>query len=95
MNEKNYTIIENTPGYLPEEDDPPTFDSYAEAMRALVERNKELREEQVPFPTENGDSWEDCYEVDPIVDGCFHYRSRPVSDTTLDRVVCIEKVEDE
>jgi hypothetical protein len=36
--EGRWTVIENTPGYLPEDDDPPVFDSYAEAVSYLNER---------------------------------------------------------
>jgi hypothetical protein len=36
-----YVVIENTPGYMPDDDDPATFDDYKEAceyVRELVER---------------------------------------------------------
>ena len=32
-----FTVIENTPGYMPEADDPPVFDTYAEAVACLNE----------------------------------------------------------
>ena len=37
----SYLVIENTPGYLPEDDDPPAFDDYSEAVTCLNERAKE------------------------------------------------------
>jgi hypothetical protein len=41
MNVMNYTVIEYTPGYLPEDDDPPVFDQWAEAVNyVLVERER-------------------------------------------------------
>ncbi len=89
---KKYVIIENTPGYLPENDDPLTFDSYAEALNHLVEYNKELSEEFDPdgFPT---------YEVYPIVNGWFKYGflgsiGNPESHD-LGRYVTIEEVEED
>ncbi len=36
-----YVVIENTPGYLPEDDDPATFEEYANAVEYLNERVKE------------------------------------------------------
>ena len=36
-----YVVIENTPGYLPEDDDPATFDDYAAAVEYLNERAAE------------------------------------------------------
>jgi len=32
-----FTVLENTPGYMPENDDPPTFDTQDEAWAYLVE----------------------------------------------------------
>lgn len=33
-----YMVIENTPGYLPENDDPATFDNYEDAAEAAIEQ---------------------------------------------------------
>ena len=41
----SYLVIENTPGYLPEDDDPPAFDDYSEAVTCLNERAKEYEED--------------------------------------------------
>ncbi len=84
----NYTIIENTPGYLPESDDPPMFDSYAEALNDLVQYNKELREaihEELKVP---------CWVVSPIVNGFFDYVDA-LDFRALERVVEIVPLEQE
>lgn len=78
---KNYVIIENTPGYLPEDDDPATFDSYAEALNALVEYNKKLSEE-----TED-DEGNKKYDVSAIVNGWFTYTEVNYGPHALGRVV--------
>jgi hypothetical protein len=36
-----YVVIENTPGYMPEDDDPPIFEDYADAVAYLKERVEE------------------------------------------------------
>jgi hypothetical protein len=33
-----YVVIENTPGYLPDDDDPAEFDDYADAVEYMNER---------------------------------------------------------
>ena len=38
----NYIVIEYTPGYLPEDDDPPVFDQWAEAQNYVLSRRQEL-----------------------------------------------------
>lgn len=42
---QRFVVIENTPGYLPDDDDPPTFDEYAEAVSYLNERAAEYEAE--------------------------------------------------
>ena len=37
----NYVVIANMPGYLPEDDDPPTFDCYDEAWSYVVQEVSE------------------------------------------------------
>lgn len=51
---RRYVLIENTPGYMPEDNDPPTFDSYSEAVNHVSHYYKELREEYVVTPIING-----------------------------------------
>jgi hypothetical protein len=41
-----YAIIESTPGYMPDEEDPPTYDTYDEAEAALEARWRELATER-------------------------------------------------
>lgn len=40
-----FVVIENTPGYMPEDDDPPTFDDYTEAVAYLNERAAEYADD--------------------------------------------------
>lgn len=40
-----FVVIESTPGYLPEDDDPPTFNDYADAVANLNDRCKEYEED--------------------------------------------------
>lgn len=35
---EQWIVIENTPGYMPDDDDPPIFDDYADAVSYLNER---------------------------------------------------------
>lgn len=81
---KNYVVIENTPGYLPEDTEPAYFDSYAEALRHLVEYNKELRDSSFLGM--------DHYEVQPIINGQFSYFDKTKSHD-LGRSVEIVSVE--
>lgn len=57
----NYAIIENTPGYLPDDGEPQIFDSYAEALNALVAYQRELRAGTI------------AYKMGAIVNGAFDY----------------------
>lgn len=57
-----YLVVENTLGYLPDDDEPPGFTTYAEAMTHLVAYNKELLDD------------EGVTVVTPIVNGAFDYR---------------------
>jgi hypothetical protein len=87
----NYVIIENTPGYLPEDDDPPKFDSYAEALNYLVQYNKDLSEE---LDENDNPSW----DVEPIENGWFCYcekDGRRQDPAHQFRVVEIVKVEED
>jgi hypothetical protein len=78
---KNYVVIENTPGYLPDNDDPPTFDSYAEAVNHTARYYKELQEQG--------------FKVTPIVNGSFTYYGKGDITFDLGRVVEIMPLEDE
>lgn len=40
-----FVVIENTPGYLPDDDDPPTFTEYAAAVEYLNERAAEYADD--------------------------------------------------
>ncbi len=41
-----FVVIENTPGYMPDDDDPPTFEDYADAVAYLNDRCKEYEEDE-------------------------------------------------
>ncbi len=41
-----FVVIESTPGYLPEDDDPPTFDDYSDAVAYLNDRCKEYEDDE-------------------------------------------------
>jgi len=41
---ESFVVIENTPGYMPDDDDPPTFDDYADAVLYLNERAAEYED---------------------------------------------------
>jgi hypothetical protein len=52
-----FVVIENTPGYLPDDDDPPTFDEYADAVAYLNERAAEYADDpdaEPPYRVEHG-----------------------------------------
>lgn len=94
-----YAVIEFTPGYLSEDDDPPIFDQYQEALNYLIEKREELFREDwaYSYPPEH---LEDKYpptfelEVEDIVDGQFtYYDKRKMHD--LGRIVEIVPVEEE
>jgi len=40
-----FVVIENTPGYLPVDDDPPTFEEYADAVEYLNDRASEYADD--------------------------------------------------
>lgn len=40
-----YVVIENTPGYLPEDDEPAEFETQREALRYMIERMRSYRDE--------------------------------------------------
>lgn len=89
MDARNYAVIENTPGYLPEDEDPPTFDCYAEAVRHVADYYKQLCEEV-------NDDGSRRYDVSPIVNGQFSYvLAGDAGIAHLGRVVEIIKVEDD
>lgn len=61
----NYAVIEYTPGYLPEDDDPPQFDQFTEALNYLNEKRSELFEAEWAYEYEDGPTF--ALEVEEIV----------------------------
>ena len=76
-----YIMIENMPGYLPESDDPPTFDNYSDAMKALDKYWHELMN--------------DNYDCGTIVNGQFTYYPEDASEHNLGRNVEIISAEEQ
>lgn len=54
-----FVVVENTPGYLPEDDDPATFDSYDDAVAYMRERVSEYVEdiEECDATAEVSEGW--------------------------------------
>lgn len=48
----NYAVIEYTPGYLPENDDPPVFDQYSEALNYLLAERQRLFDDEWGYEEE-------------------------------------------
>lgn len=47
----NYVVIEYTPGYLPEQDDPPVFDQWVEAQNYVLAERKRLFDDDFGYET--------------------------------------------
>lgn len=47
-----FTVVENTPGYLPDDDDPATFHDRRDALRYMIERMRQYRDDM----RDNGES---------------------------------------
>lgn len=77
-----HVIIENTPGYMPEDTDPPEFRTYHEAMRYLIDYNRRLAEDM------------EIYYVGAIENGWFTYNVTE-SPHDLGRSVSIERIEED
>lgn len=85
---KRYGVEESTPGYLPEEDEIPVFDQYAEAFNFLKERYDEIQEADWAYD-EDGNF---CLDVSPLEEWGFTYSDmRRIHD--LGRIVQIVMVE--
>lgn len=67
-----YVVIENTPGYLPEEDDPACFEDYANAVSYMNELAAEYAEDS-RFRVEYGYASEDNYAALMIYDDSKMY----------------------
>lgn len=83
--DRRYVVVENTPGYLPEDDDPATFDTFDEALDYASDRATYLVEEL------------DYREVDRSIDreretasAWFQYR---YSTNDLGRVIEVSRLE--
>lgn len=88
-----YAVVENTPGYLPENDDPPVFDQFQEALNYLIQYRNELHEAEWAWENVEGEEFF-CLEISEIVDGGFSYFDRRRSND-LGRVVEIVPYEED
>jgi hypothetical protein len=82
-----FVVIENTPGYLPDDDDPPTFEDYGDAVAYLNERAAEYADD----PDGN-------YRVEYGCASSGNYAAVVVWDDDrahdLGRYIAVERVED-
>ncbi len=83
-----YTVIENTPGYLPDDEDPPIFDEYADAVEYLNDRCKEYEDD------ESG-----VFTVEYGLASSGNYAAAAISDSSkmhdLGRWIAVEGLEEE
>lgn len=61
-----YAVIENTPGYMPENDDPPTFDEFSEALNYLHDYRKELMDAEWAWEIVEGEEFF-CLQIEEVV----------------------------
>lgn len=96
-----YAVIESTPGYLPEDDDPPQFDQYNEALNYLHDCRTELFDDDYSYsyPPEDKDG-DPVFELDigevggvPPYKSFTYYDKRKMHD--LGRIVEIVPVEED
>jgi hypothetical protein len=84
-----YAVIESTPGYLPEDDEPAVFDQFNEALNYLNELREDLFQEEWAYEYISGEAFFmlDVGEIDgePPYKGFVYYDKRKVHD--LGRVV--------
>ena len=91
-----YVVIEFTPGYLPEDDDPPIFNEWAEAQNyVLAERNKLLDDDNnYGFVIEGLGAEEFMLDLGEFEeDGFIYFDKRKMHD--LGRLVVIRPYEGE
>jgi hypothetical protein len=89
-----YVIIENTPGYMPEDDDPSIYDTKHEALRALRARRADLiaDKDYLGMPKGGVDRWRvTAIEADTF----YYYDNEKDPNYDLGRVVQILLTEDE
>lgn len=95
----SYAVIEFTPGYLPEDDDPPVFDQWAEALNYVLAQREALFEDEWAYETPEHDGEEVGLPVfmldvgDFDADGFIYFDKRKTHD--LGRIVQIVPVEEE
>jgi len=92
-----YTVYEHTPGYLSEDDDPPVFDTYEDAIDYLQERRRELFDDDYSYsypPEDKDDGFTRHFELEVSEidhDYFIYYDKRKTHD--LGRIVEIIDVE--
>lgn len=94
----SYAVIEYTPGYMPENDDPPVFDQYSEALNYLLAERQRLFDDEWGYEEEElpASAMPDLIfmlDVGEVEDGGFvYYDKRKMYD--LGRIVEIVPVEE-
>ena len=93
-----YVVIEFTPGYLPENDDPPVFNQWSEAVNyVLAERQRLFNEESSYEESEDGPGDDNVVFMldvgDFEEDGFIYFDKRKMHD--LGRLVVIRPYEEE
>lgn len=83
-----YEVIEYTAGYLPEDDSPPQFDQYSEALNYLVAQRMLLIADNETYETPQ-------HEIGLISDGQFQFLWDVSNRTDLPRIVKIVEVNDD
>ena len=94
-----YVVIEFTPGYLPENDDPPVFDQWNEAVNYVLAERERLFDDDFGYDVnpESLKGYEDYVFMLDIGafdgDGFIYYDKRKIHD--LGRIVQIVPYEEE
>ena len=86
-----WIVIENTPGYLPEDDDPGVYDTYEEAKEAQRDLVESLLDDYYADEDANPDAGWDIHTLGDGTDCVYVYRNQD----DLGRVVEILPAEEE
>jgi len=93
---KLYVVIEYTPGYLPENDDPPVFDQWNEAVNYVLAERQRLFEDDFGWQFDPDKAAVDSFMLDVGEfdgDGFIYYDRRKIHD--LGRIVQIIPYEED
>ena len=91
-----YVVIEFTPGYLPENDDPPVFDQWNEAVNYVLAERQRLFDDDFGYEQHECEKCSGCFMLDVgefEQDRFIYYDNRKIHD--LGRIVQIAPYEEE